>query len=553
MYQAPLKDYAYLIQCFMPNMKDDDKSIYEAILKNIDAFCQAQLVESNFIGDETGITFDPENHHIQLPDGYQTLVNQMREQGLFSLEHSSTWGGLDLPKTICQLCYEMMMSANSALFLGMSLTHSACIAIQKNATDELKKTYLPKMVSGEWMGSMCLTESHCGTDLGLIRTKAVPKDDHYLITGQKIWITFGEHDVANNIIHLVLAKLPDAPEGSKGISLFLVPKWLPNKKRNHVFCSGIEHKMGTHVSPTCVMQFDAAEGFLIGELNHGLAHMFVMMNDARKTVANQGIALAEIAYQTSNEFVKERRQSRALDKNKQNLSDSADPILHHPDVRRQRLHAKSIIISLRAFLFYTHSQSENNKLTDLLTPILKSFCTELGCDVIDHCLQVMGGSGYVKDWHIEQYYRDARIAMIYEGTNGIQALDFVMRKLSIHQNEWRSLINQWEDDAKDMPPLIQATLLDALKETRLHFEILIKDLEKNNEVAAAKAPIYLKLVGYGLLTYMWGVLISKKNAPEQYFHLASYFIEHESTKIKGLSSQLKQDFTLITEFDTSNF
>ena len=553
MYHAPLKDYNYLMQCFTPELSKEDRALYDAILTSIDELCQAQLVASNHVGDKAGITYNPEDHSIQLPDGYQALVDQMRELGLFALEHASVWGGLELPKTICQLCYEMLMSANSALFLGMSLTHSACMAIEKNASEHLKKTYLPKMVSGQWMGSMCLTESHCGTDLGLIKTKAIPKDDHYLISGQKIWITFGEHDLAENIIHLVLAKLPDAPEGSKGISLFLVPKWLADGTRNTVHCAGVEHKMGTHVSPTCVMQFDEAQGYLIGEANHGLAHMFVMMNDARKTVANQGIALAEIAYQASNEFVKERRQSRSLDHQKHELEHSADPILHHPDVRRQRLHAKSIIIGLRALLFYTHTLPHNDPMVELLTPVLKSFCTELGCDVIDHCLQVMGGSGYVKDWHIEQHYRDARIAMIYEGTNGIQALDFVLRKLKHHAPDWEAFLANCHTTAKDMPEFIQPSLEEALYETNRHFKKISEDLVNDPEIAAAKAPIYLKLVGYTLVTYLWGMLVKEDDAPKDYLILAHYFTKHETSKIYALSTQLDQDFSLITNFKTEDF
>ncbi|MDG2347843.1 MAG: acyl-CoA dehydrogenase family protein [Gammaproteobacteria bacterium] len=553
MYHAPLTDYNYLMQCFTPELSKEDRALYDAILTSVDELCQAQLVESNFIGDQQGIQFNPEDHSIQLPKGYQALIDQMRELGLFALEHASVWGGLELPKTICQLCYEMLMSANSALFLGISLTHSACMAIEKNASEELKNAYLPKMVSGQWMGSMCLTESHCGTDLGLIKTKAMSKGDHYLISGQKIWITFGEHDLAENIIHLVLAKLPDAPEGSRGISLFLVPKWLENGDRNTVYCAGVEHKMGTHVSPTCVMQFDEAQGYLIGEANHGLAHMFVMMNDARKTVANQGIALAEIAYQASHAFVKDRRQSRALDPNKHDHAHPADPILHHPDVRRQRLHAKSIIIGLRALLFYAHTLPQDDPLTNLLTPILKSFCTEIGCDVIDHCLQVMGGSGYVKDWHVEQYYRDARIAMIYEGTNGIQALDFVLRKIKHHSSEWQSFLDQCKKDSEAMAPWLKPALQKALSETQHHFDQILKDLENNSEIAAAKAPIYLKLAGYTLVTLMWGKLTQNTDASEQYHTLGKYFIDHEACKIETLSIELSQNFSLITEFKSEDF
>lgn len=552
MYQAPLKDYDYLRRCFGTTNSTDDQSMFDAILKSIDDLCQNQMLATNYIGDEQGIQFDPAKHTVTLPESYPELADHMRELGLFSLEHPSQWGGLNLPKTICQLSYEMLMSANSALFLGMSLTHSACMAIEKNGSDMLKETYLPNMVSGDWMGTMCLTESHCGTDLGMIKTKAIPEQKHYLISGQKIWITFGEHDLAENIIHLVLAKLPDAPDGSHGISLFLVPKWLPDGTRNQVHCSGIEHKMGTHVSPTCVMQFEQAKGFIIGKPNEGLANMFVMMNDARKTVANQGIALAEAAYQYALTFVKDRRQSRSLDPKKNDLSAAADPILSHPDVRRQLMHAKALIIGMRASLYFTHTLPKDSPLVDLLTPVLKSFCTETGCEAIDHCLQVMGGSGYVKDWHVEQCYRDARIAMIYEGTNGIQALDFVMRKIKQYPLEWQAFINDTLKDASRMTPDYRSAIQMAMDEVSMHAGIIQRDLETNKEVAAAKAPIYLKLVGYALVTYVWGKLMQSE-PPHGYQALSVYVVEHITPNILKLSSQLSKDYSLITEIDQRLF
>ena len=339
---------------------------------------------------------------------------------------------------------EFVTATNKSFSMCPGLTHGLVDAIMAYGSDEQKAEYLPKMVSGEWTGTMCLTEPHAGTDLGLLKTKAIPNGDHYLLTGTKIWITFGEHDFTDNIIHLVLARLPDAPPGIKGISTFLVRKVNPDGTRNGISCGGLEHKLGIHGSPTCVMNMEDAVGELIGEPHRGMRTMFVMMNNARLAVGMEGVALAEIAYQSALEFAKDRKQMRALDPAKRDNDSAADCILKHPDVRRMLLNCKASTEGMRGLAMYLskqldlshHADTEEERqraddLVALLTPVVKSYFTERGFDNISEALQVCGGAGYTQDWPIEQYLRDARIAMIYEGTNHIQALDLVGRKLPV--------------------------------------------------------------------------------------------------------------------------
>ena len=540
------RDFEILIDVFGPHLSDEDQVTIQVLLNQINDFCHESLAPSNIIGDQQGVRLN--QGRVNIPDPLAMVVKAMQAHGFFALEHPTEFGGLALPKSICQLAYELMLSANSALFLGISLTHSAVITLIHNANDILNQRYLANMVEGKFMGSMCLTESHCGTDLSLIKTKAVPNKDHYLITGQKIWITFGEHELAENIIHLVLAKLPDAPKDQHGISLFLVPKFMPDGQLNQVSCIGLEEKMGTHASPTCVMQFDGATGWLIGESHHGLSVMFTMMNDARRTVANQGVALAQAAYAKAAAFVLDRRQSRALDPNKRDLQAPADPIIMQPEVRRQMLTMKSMVIGLRGLLYFTNTLSSTDPLQAILTPVVKSFCTERGCQVIHEAIQVMGGAGYVRDWGVEQDYRDARISMIYEGTNGIQALDLVMRKLPEHHAIWLQFIETCQKDLNTDTPL--STYLAKLHEISIE---LLNDLKQNKELVAAKAPIFLNAVGYVLVGYIWTRLIDHDDQTVGYAKLANYYMTHELVKSEFYFKQLKNDFSSITNYNTEWF
>jgi acyl-CoA dehydrogenase len=420
----------------------------------------------------------------------------------------------------------MWTSSNKSFSMCPGLTTGLVEALDHHAADDLKRDYLPKLVSGEWAGTMCLTEPHCGTDLGMVRTKAIPFGDHHKLTGTKIWITFGEHDFTENIIHFVLARLPDAPEGIKGISTFLVPKITLEGKRNPVKCTGLEHKMGIHASPTCVIDLEDAEGWLVGEPHKGMRAMFTMMNGARLQVGMEGVALAEIAYQTALEFAKDRRQSRALDPAKRDMSAPADNILVHPDVRRMLLNIKATNEGMRGLLTWVginldlslnHPDEKVREHADdlvaLLTPVVKSYCTERGFMNVSEAMQVCGGAGYTVDWSIEQYLRDERIAMLYEGTNHIQALDLVGRKLPRHGGrmmqvfikELQTFIGESKDDeamAEFVRPL--GTALEQL--TSVTMEMGAKAMADAEEAGAA-ASNYLNMFGHTAVAYSWCVQV----------------------------------------------
>jgi alkylation response protein AidB-like acyl-CoA dehydrogenase len=450
-YKAPLRDMQFVLYEVLngdkilpelPGCEDATREIMDAMLTEGAKLAENVLAPLNASGDREGCQYDTETHDVKTPDGFPDAYRQFAEAGWTALAGPVEYGGQGLPHTLNTLAEEMVCSANLSLGMYPGLTHGAVNALTSYGTDELKEKYLPKLISGEWTGTMCLTEPQCGSDLGLIRTKAEPQADaSYAISGTKIWITGGEHDLADNIIHLVLAKLPDAPSGSKGISLFLVPKFLEDGSRNPAFCGGLEHKMGIKGSATCVMNFEEAKGWLIGEPHKGLQAMFVMMNSARLMVGLQGLGIAESAYQVSLEFAKERRQSRALS-GPQEPDKPADSIMVHPDVRRMLLRQKATIEGSRALAYFTAMQldiahkaesaeerEQADDMVQLLTPIVKAFLTDEGFFCANDALQLMGGSGFTQDWPVEQFVRDSRITRIYEGTNGIQALDLVGRKL----------------------------------------------------------------------------------------------------------------------------
>ncbi|MDX2028316.1 MAG: acyl-CoA dehydrogenase C-terminal domain-containing protein [Alphaproteobacteria bacterium] len=452
-YKAPLEDIRFILNevidagslSKLPGYADATMETMDSIIEEAAKICEEVLFPLNQSGDAEGCTF--ENGNVRTPQGFKEAYELFRQSGWVGLSCKPEYGGQGLPFLLNCVVDELVCSANMSFGMYPGLSHGAYNAIEKHGTDNLKKLYLPKMVDGTWSGTMCLTEPHCGTDLGLVRTKAdTQSDGSYKVTGTKIFISAGEHDLAENIIHLVLARLPDAPPGIKGISLFLVPKFVPNADgslgaRNGMACGSIEHKMGIKASATCVMNFDGATGWLIGRQNKGMSAMFTMMNEARLAVGLQGLGVAEVSYQNAVIYAKERLQGRALTGTK--FPDKpADPLIVHPDVRRNLLTMKALIEGCRALAYWVgyeldvetkHADEKTRKDAEdfvaLMTPIIKSFLTDVGFDVANLGMQIYGGHGYVRDHGMEQYVRDARITQIYEGTNGIQALDLVGRKM----------------------------------------------------------------------------------------------------------------------------
>ncbi len=452
-YKAPLENMKFVLHevlgveslSSLPGYEDATADLVDQILEEGARMCEEVLFPLNQSGDEEGCHF--ENGVVRTPEGFKEAYKAFSESGWCGATSDPAYGGMGLPMTVGMALQEMICSANMSFGMYPGLSEGAYNAIYLHGTDAQKNLYLPKLVTGEWSGTMCLTEPHCGTDLGLIRTKATPSErNSYKITGTKIFISAGEHDLTENIIHLVLAKLPDAPEGVKGISLFVVPKFLPKDDgsvgaRNGVQCGSIEHKMGIKASSTCVINFDEATGWLVGEAHKGLRAMFTMMNTARLGVGMQGLGVAEVAYQNGLAYAKDRLQMRALDGVKA-PDKPADPIIVHPDVRRMLLTSKAFCEGARALSYWVGmaldvsekhpdqaAREEADDLVALMTPILKAYQTDMGFDVANLAIQIHGGHGYIREYGVEQFARDARIAQIYEGTNGIQALDLVGRKM----------------------------------------------------------------------------------------------------------------------------
>jgi len=429
----------------LPGYEDFSADLGDQILEEGAKICEEVLFPINQTGDQEGCTFN--DGEVTTPKGFKEAYQLFSEGGWCGLSGDPEYGGMGMPALMNTVMQELICSANMSFGMYPGLSQGAYEALHHFGTDAQKVIYLPKLIEGTWSGTMNLTEPHCGTDLGLIKTKAIPNGDGtYKITGTKIFISAGEHDMTENIVHLVLAKLPDAPEGAKGISLFVVPKFMTDAdasigERNSVACGSIEHKMGIHGNSTCVMNFDDAIGELVGAPHKGLKAMFIMMNAARLGVGMQGLGIAEIAYQNGLAYAKDRLQMRSLTGTKF-PEKAADPIIVHPDVRRMLLRSKAITEGGRALAYYTglnldisqkHAdesvRKEADDLVALLTPIVKGYLTDMGSAVANECLQVYGGHGYIAEWGMEQYVRDARIAEIYEGTNGIQALDLVGRKM----------------------------------------------------------------------------------------------------------------------------
>ncbi len=532
-YRAPTREHLFVLRdvlnieayANLPSFADASMDTVEAILTEGAKFVEEVLAPLNAVGDKEGCVWSADNT-VKTPTGFKAAYDQMVEGGWVALGSDPAFGGQGLPAVVNVAMSEMISSANMAFGMYPGLTHGAYEAIRAGGSDAQKALYLPKMVSGEWSGTMNLTEPQCGTDLGLIRTKAAPAGDgSYRISGQKIWISAGEHDLSKNIVHLVLARVEGAPQGVKGISLFIVPKFLPDAngepgERNSLVCGGLEEKMGIHGNATCVMVYDEAKGWLVGEENQGLRTMFVMMNEARLGVGVQGLAQGEAAYQAALAFAKDRLQGRSLTGPK-NPEGPADPILVHPDVRRMLMDAKAVLEAGRCFMLWTalhgdlqHSpdEAQAQKARDymgLLTPVVKAYLTDRGFKICSDAMQVHGGSGFTEHFPASQYLRDCRITLIYEGANGVQALDLVGRKLAANGGravmsyfaEVDQLVGEHEGDAGLQP------FVDGLKHAKAQLQEatywLMQNGLQNPDNAGAASTDYLHLFGLTALTHMW--------------------------------------------------
>lgn len=510
----------------IPEYADTSADVVNAILEELAKFCENVLAPLNAVGDQEGCQLD--GHAVKTPSGFREAYEQFVAAGWPSMCNDAAYGGQGLPESLGSLMNESVGTANWAWGMYPGLSHGAVRTVAEHGTDEQRETYLAKLVEGAWTGTMCLTEAHCGTDLGLLKTKAEPAaDGSYAINGTKIFISAGEHDLAENIVHIVLARLPDAPEGTKGISLFIVPKVLPDGTRNQVFCGSLEHKMGIHGNATCVLNFDGAKGFLLGQPNRGLNAMFTFMNRARLGTAVQGLCHGEFGYQQSLAYAKDRLQMRALSGAK-NPNGPADPIIVHPDVRRMLLTQKAFTEGSRMLAYFTamqldiedHGTDEEAKkeaadLLAFLTPIAKAFMTEFGFECSNLAVQCFGGHGYIREWGVEQNVRDARIATLYEGTTGIQALDLLGRKVLMTQGEtlrrFTKLIHKFcktNAETEDLKSLVE-TLAQHNKEWGdLTMHIGLKAMENPEEVGAA-AVDYLMYSGYVALAYFWARAAAK--------------------------------------------
>ena len=535
-YTPPLRDMQFVMHEVLnvteelrelPKHADIDVDTINAVLEEGGKFAVDKIFPINISGDEEGCTLDRTTHEVTAPKGFKEAYSEFVEGGWAALSCDPAYGGQGLPFLVNQCFYEMLNSANQAWTMYPGLSHGAYEALHAHGTDAQKQLYLPKLVSGEWTGTMCLTEPHCGTDLGMLRSKAeLQADGTYKITGNKIFISAGEHDMTSNIVHLVLARLPDAPQGSKGISLFLVPKFNVNAdgslgSRNGIYCGGLEHKMGIHGNATAQIVMDQAVGTMVGAPNKGLAAMFVMMNAARLGVGNQSLGLTEVAYQNALAYAKDRIQMRSLSGTKAK-DKPADPIIVHPDVRKMLLTAKAYAEGGRAMGIYctllldkelNHPdekvRNDSGEIVALLTPIVKAFLTDNGHIATNSCMQVFGGHGYVKEWGMEQLVRDNRINMIYEGTNTIQSLDLLGRKILGNNGatlkkfgKLVSALVMEEGVNEKMAEFINPLAILADQMTKFTTEIGFKGFQNPDEVGAA-AVDYLRVAGHLVFAYFW--------------------------------------------------
>jgi len=553
-YTPPLRDMRFVLHellqvtdelKLLPKHAEIDADTINAVIEEGGKFCAEVLAPLNQSGDAEGCTLDGATHSVRTPSGFKEAYAQFVEGGWPSLSSDPAYGGQGLPHVVNQCFYEMLNSANQAWAMYPGLAHGAYECLHAHGTPEQRALYLPKLVSGQWIGTMCLTEAHCGTDLGLLRAKAEPQPDgSHKITGSKIFISGGENDLAENIVHLVLARLPDAPPGSKGISLFVVPKFLPKADgsvgaRNAIYCTGLEHKMGINASATCQISLDGATGWLVGEPNKGLPAMFVMMNAARIGVGMQGLGLTEVAYQNAAAYAKDRLQMRSLSGPKA-PDKPADPIIVHPDVRKMLLTARAYAEGGRALAMFTTLQIDKALASDdaeqrkdaedevaLLTPIVKAFLTDNAWLATSQCLQVFGGHGYIREWGVEQFVRDARINMIYEGTNTVQSLDLLGRKVlgdngARLKKFGRRIASFVEDEGVDeaMQEFVNPLADLGDKVTKLTTELGMKAFGNADEVGAA-AVDYLRVVGHLVFAYFWArmakIALSKQDSGDPFY------------------------------------
>lgn len=548
-YTPPLRDIEFILEDLLqadqlaklPGLEDATIDTLKAVIEEGGKLTRDVILPTNAVGDAEGCRYNPEDHSVKTPAGFKEAYKAFVEGGWPAMSAPAEHGGQGLPHLLKFVLDEMICSTNMSFGMYPGLSHGAVTALHHHADSALQERFLPRLISGEWTGTMCLTEPQCGTDLRMIRTRAEPNSDGtYSITGTKIWITGGEHDLADNIVHLVLAKLPGAPESTKGISMFIVPKVIPETgERNKAFCGGLEHKMGIKGSATCVMNFEGATGWLVGEANKGMSYMFTMMNGARLMVGMQGLGIAEAAWQIALAFSQERLQSRSLAGTKAPEL-AADPIHVHPDVRRMLLQQKVINEGCRALAYWvgmnldiSHAHPDekareaSDDLVQLLTPVVKAYLTDEGFNNANWAVQTLGGSGFTTDWGVEQLVRDARIARIYEGTNGIQALDLVGRKLSLKGGK---LIKRFfamtqgylaENEGTPYADKV-AGLLKQLQEATMW---IASNGMKDPEQAGAAATPYLRLMALTCLGYLWhrmNLTAAKKaeDYPEDHFYAA---------------------------------
>ena len=593
-YNPPLRDMQFVLHellhaadelKMLPAHAEVDEDTINAVLEEGGKFAAEVIAPLNLSGDAEGCVLDKTTHEVKAPKGFKEAYAQYVEGGWPALSCDPEYGGQGLPVVVNNAFYEMLNSANQAWTMYPGLSHGAYEALHAHGTPEQKKLYLPKLTSGVWTGTMCLTEPHCGTDLGLLRSKAEPQaDGTYKITGQKIFISAGEHDLAENIVHLVLARLPDAPAGSKGISLFIVPKFKVNAdgslgERNAIYCGGLEHKMGIHGNATAQMVLDGAVGTLVGQPNKGLQAMFVMMNAARLGVGNQSLGLTEVAYQNAVAYAKDRIQMRALSGPKA-PDKAADPIIVHPDVRKMLLTARAYAEGGRALTGYVALQLDKALSSDdaderkacedevaLLTPIIKAFITDNGWIATSHCMQVFGGHGFIHEWGMEQFVRDSRINMIYEGTNTIQALDLLGRKIlanngAVLKKFGKKIAEFVEEEGTNeaMQEFINPLADIGDKVTKLTTEIGMKAFQNPDEVGAA-AVDYLRVVGHLTFAYMWArmarLALDKKDSGDPFYTAklatARFYFAKLLPETAGLIRSCRAGLSSLMEMDEALF
>jgi alkylation response protein AidB-like acyl-CoA dehydrogenase len=586
-YVAPLKDMRFVLNelaglgevAKLPGYEDASPETVDAILEEAAKFASEVLDPLNYSGDQEGSVW--KDGAVKTPKGFKEAYKQYTDGGWAALPFGAHWGGQGLPKLVATAVEEMLTSANMAFSLCPLLTQGAIHALELAGTDGLKKTYLEKMVAGRWTGTMNLTEPQAGSDLALVRTRAVPQGDHFLISGQKIFITYGEHDMSENIVHLVLARTPDAPEGVKGISLFVVPKFLPRAdgtpgERNSAKCASIEHKLGIHASPTAVMVFENAKGYLVGEVNKGLSYMFIMMNAARFSVGLEGVSIAERAFQRALAYAKERLQGKDLVQ-----GGATVPIIRHPDVRRMLMLMKSQTEAARALAYVVASAMDSVSRTkdkqqqafiDLMIPVVKGWSTETGIEVASLGVQVHGGMGFIEETGAAQHLRDARITTIYEGTTGIQAGDLVGRKIAreggVTVKGWLAVLKKIvvelsaskNEDIQAVAKRLQAGI-QAVEES---VEFILATAGKDPNAAFAGAVPFLKLMGIVAGGWQLGraALIAERKIAakegDQSFYAAKistarFFADHVLSQASGLSATVAQGSASVMALSDEQF